>query len=835
MSMNGGRGPRRGSGRAPGGVAGRDCRAGSAAARRGSLPVVVAGSLVLVLSVAGLASAQAQEPASADASGSGTAPPTAGLAIPPTGSPPPTGSVPPPAAGEAAPVQPPPMAGFGLVPGRPTVRPTRTDTPPDIDGRLDDLAWRTAATITEFTQQAPIEGAPATEDTEVYVAYDSDHVYFGFYLHYTDPSIMRANRVDRDTAWADDLITIYIDTFLDQQRAYDFDLNAYNVQGDGIVNAGGMRGSPIPFADRTWDALFHSAASIVADGYIAEMAIPLKSLRYPQRGPGEPHRWGFQIVREIKGKNEENAVWAPMSRDVAGFHRQMGLMEGMTDFSTSRNLEFLPTFTGIDFGRLDRSTGGWNDLGMNPEAGLNVKYGVTSNLTADFTLNPDFSQIESDQPQIEVNQRFPLFFSELRPFFVEGAEIFDLPGPVTFVHTRTIVDPTWGAKLTGKAGRFTIGLLSAEDEAPGNVGDADDPLFGETAQNFIGRVKYDVYSESHVGAIFTDRSFMDSSSRLGGVDGSFRLSRTMSTNFRLIESRHRDLDGEERSGHIYDASIRSSGRNVQWFAAAYELTPDFRTDVGFARRVDQRRFITNGGYRWWPESWLINWGPQLSYGRNWNFGRVLEDENAQVGLNFDFARSIRFSADVQRDMERFGGIDFRKNVVSVNGGVSSSRAFSVNASYRRGDEVFYDWDNPWLGHGDTARLSVTVRPLARLSSQIGVNTSRLTDLRGGAAERVFDVQIYRAQSVLTFTDRLLMRNITEYNTFDKDLDFNVLFTYRVNAGTVFYIGYDDHYRQADRLYGDPDGDGFDERLFFTSDLRRTNRAIFTKIRYLFRL
>ena len=728
----------------------------------------------------------------------------------------------------------PPMAGFGLVPGRPTVRPPRTQTPPDIDGRLDDLAWRSAAAITEFTQQAPLEGAPATEDTEVYVTYDSEHVYFGFYVHYTDPGIMRANRVDRDTAWQDDLITIYFDTFLDQQRAYDFDLNAYNVQGDGIVNTGGGRRSPIPTADRSWDALFHSATNIVADGYVAEMAIPLKSLRYPQRGPGEPHRWGFQIVREIKGKNEENAVWAPMSRDVAGFHRQMGLMEGMTDFSTSRNLELLPTFTGIQFGSIDRSTGDWNNLRANPEGGLNVKYGLTSNLTADFTLNPDFSQIESDRPQIEVNQRFPLFYSELRPFFVEGAEIFDFPGPVTFVHTRTIVDPTWGAKLTGKAGRFAIGLLTAEDEAPGNVGDVDDPLHGHTAQNFIGRVKYDVYSESHVGAIFTDRSFMDSSSRLGGIDGSFRLSRSMSTNFRLIESRHRDLEGVDRSGHIYDASISNTGRNLRWFAAAYELTPDFRTDVGFARRVDQRRAISNIGYRWWPESWLINWGPQLSYGRNWNFDRILEDENAGLGLNFDFAKSIRFSVNVQRDMERFGGIDFRKTRMRVNGGVSSSRALSVNASYGRGHEIFFDPANPFLGYASTARLNVTVRPLARLSSQLGVNTSRLADPRNGN-DPVFDVQIYRAQSVLTFTDRLLMRNIAEYNTFDKDLDFNVLFTYRINAGTVFYIGYDDHYRQADELYGDRDGDGFDERLFFTSDLRRTNRAIFTKIRYLFRL
>ena len=780
--------------------------------RRGTGSGLLAGGLVLVLAGASFA-AEAQPQAPGDAA---------------------AGSAPPPAGQSLAGTQP-PMAGFGLVPGRPTVRPPRTETPPDIDGRLDDLAWRTAAAITEFTQQAPLEGAPATEDTEVYVTYDSDHVYFGFRLHYTDPGIMRANRVDRDTAWQDDLITVYLDTFLDQQRAYDFDLNAFNVQGDGIVNTGGGRRSPIPTADRSWDALFHSATTIVADGYVAEMAIPLKSLRYPQRGPGEPHRWGFQIVREIKGKNEENDVWAPMSRDVAGFHRQMGLMEGMTDFSTSRNLEFLPTFTAVQFGSLNRSTGGFDKRPTDPEGGLNIKYGLTSNLTADFTLNPDFSQIESDQPQIELNQRFPLFFNELRPFFVEGAEIFDLPGPVTFVHTRTIVDPTWGAKLTGKAGRFAIGVLSAEDAAPGNVDDDTDPLFGETARNFIGRVKYDVYSESHIGAIFTDRSFLDSSSRLGGLDGSFRLSRSMSTNFRLIESRHRDLDGVDRSGHIYDASISSTGRNLRWFAAAYELTPDFRTDVGFARRVDQRRVISNMGYRWWPESWLINWGPQLRYGRNWNFDKVLEDENAGLGLNFDFAKSIRFSANVNRDLERFGGIDFRKTRTMVSGGVSTTRALSVNASYGRGDEIFFDPANPFLGYGNTTRFNVTVRPLARLSSQLGVNTSRLTDPRQPNDPVVFDVQIYRAQSVLTFTDRLLMRNITEYNTFDKDLDFNILFTYRVNAGTVFYIGYDDHYRQADRIEGDRDGDGFDERLFFTSDLRQTNRAIFTKIRYLFRL
>ena len=204
-----------------------------------------------------------------------------------------------------------------------------------------------------------------------------------------------------------------------------------------------------------------------------------------------------------------------------------------------------------------------------------------------------------------------------------------------------------------------------------------------------------------------------------------------------------------------------------------------------------------------------------------------------LGVNLGFAKNIRFNSNVSRDMERFGGIDFFKTEYSIGGGVSTSRVFSINANYSQGDQIFFDPDNPFLGAGARSRLSATVRPFARFSADVGVSTSRLRDPRRGSGED-FDVEIYRAQSVLTFTDRLLMRNITEYNTFTKELDLNILFTYRINAGTVFYFGYDDHYRQADQLEGDPDGDGIDERLFFTDELRRTNRAIFTKLRYLFR-
>ena len=723
------------------------------------------------------------------------------------------------------------LRALGLVPGRPVVRPVRVEAPPEIDGRLDDDVWSRAAHVTGFVQQRPLDGAPATEETDVWVAYDRDHLYLAFHAHYQDPSIMRANRVDRDRAFSDDLITVYLDTFLDQQRAYDFDVNAYGVQGDGIVD--GNRGA-IPRADRSWDALFETGGRIVDDGFTAEMAIPFKSLRYPERDEEESHTWGLQIVREIKGKDEENAVWAPMSRDESSFFAQMGLLEGMTDLSKSRNLEVMPTFTAIRPGSLDEESLRFVDGDTDPDLGVNVKYGVTSNLTADFTLNPDFSQIESDRPQIEVNQRFPVFYDEQRPFFLEGAEIFDLSGSINYVHTRTIVEPDYGAKLTGKVGRTTLGVLVANDRAPGRVDDPADPAAGQTARTVIGRAKYDVYSESHVGGLLTSRDFLDGHSRLGLVDGTFRLGRTAEIILRAAGSANAEPGGPEETGHVAYMNFRRSGRNLSGWVAAWQVSPDFGTDVGFIRRTDERRVMANARYRFWPQSWIINWGPEVRVGRNWDFGGQLQDENVQLGMELNFARNVDLNVDVERDMERFRGIDFEKQKVSLRGRVGSSRTISFGGRLGMGDEIYYGSD-PFLGEGLEWRLNTTLRPIPRLTSRLDLDASRLTDPRNGD-EEVFDVKILRARSTFQFTDRLSLRNITEYNTFDETVDLNLLFTYRVNAGTVFFAGYDDHYRQASLIEGDPDGDGIDERLFFEDEsLRRTNRALFMKMQYLFRM
>ena len=236
--------------------------------------------------------------------------------------------------------------------GGPTVRPPRLPRPPVIDGRLDDAVWSDAAHITELVQRRPLDGVPASEASDIYLAYDSTNLYLGLHAHYADPGMVRANRRDRDQAILDDLFLVYFDPFLDQQRAYVFTVNGYGVQGDAILRAGALGGGRfgVPRGDASWDVLFETAAELVSDGFVAEMAIPFKSLRYPRREAGSPHRWGLQIARIIGGKDEAD-VWSRTSRDIAGFLPQMGVLDGMTDLSRSHNLELLPTFTAIPLRR----------------------------------------------------------------------------------------------------------------------------------------------------------------------------------------------------------------------------------------------------------------------------------------------------------------------------------------------------------------------------------------------------------------------------------------------------------------------------------------------------
>ena len=327
----------------------------------------------------------------------------------------------------------------------------------------------------------------------------------------------------------------------------------------------------------------------------------------------------------------------------------------------------------------------------------------------------------------------------------------------------------------------------------------------------LARVRYDLYSESHLGGLVTDREFLDGHSRLAGMDGTFRLGPTHRVAFRAMGTHHRDLEGIERTGHTMEANIRRQTRTLSYFLAYYQLNPDFRTDTGFIRRVDQKNTTGNVSYRWWPESWVVNWGPRVNYRRNYDFDGVLQDEQMGVAVDARFARNIDVNASVNRDMERFRQIDFWKTRYTVGGDVRTSRRISFGGRVDTGDQIYFV-DNPYLGTGTNFELNMTVRPSSRLQSEITLDTSRFIDVRGGVDENIFDVEIWRAFTTYQFTGRLLLRNIMEYNSFDRRLLTNLLATYRVNAGTVFFVGYDARYDQGNR---------FDDQLFPDTSLLRT--------------
>jgi len=309
---------------------------------------------------------------------------------------------------------------------------------------------------------------------------------------------------------------------------------------------------------------------------------------------------------------------------------------------------------------------------------------------------------------------------------------------------------------------------------------------------------------------------------VAGIDGRFRIGRTSSLTMLYAGSQHRDEEGAERTGPTAHVAYNRQGRNLSYGASFDSIDPDFRTDTGFVQRVNTRTTRANASYRWWPGGMVLNWGPMANYGRIYDFGGILQDEQASTGLRATLANNVITVAMVNRDMERFGGINFYKTTAFVGGGASASRKIAFGGFINWGDQIRYS-DVPFLGRSISGTVFANFRPTSRLSADLTLITSRLRDPLDDSL--VFDVKILRAFSTYQFTPRLSLRNIMEYNSLGRTLAANLLMAYRVNSGTVFFLGYDDHYQQGDLI---------DAERFPATALKQTNRAFFTKVSYLFR-
>ena len=273
---------------------------------------------------------------------------------------------------------------------------------------------------------------------------------------------------------------------------------------------------------------------------------------------------------------------------------------------------------------------------------------------------------------------------------------------------------------------------------------------------------------------------------------------------------------------MFEADFSKQGRNVSYNVAHSRIDPGFLTSTGFLPRVDLQQTSGTAGYRWWPESSLMTWGPSVTYLRLYDHSGVLQDEQIQAMANFSFRNNMAITGMVNRDLERYGAVDFRKTGFGFFG-VMSARILSIYGGYNWGDGILYDADTPYLGWSTVGNVNFRFQPTSRLRTEFTMVSSDFVEPI--SQTDIFNVKIFRTRTTYQFTDRLLARYIMEHNTAAATLGNNVLFTYRVNAGTVIFLGYDDRYRQGMLI---------DSLLFPTTEMLRTNRAFFGKISYLFR-
>ncbi|HEX3144489.1 MAG TPA: DUF5916 domain-containing protein [Pyrinomonadaceae bacterium] len=570
----------------------------------------------------------------------------------------------------------------------------RFEHPPVIDGKLDDEIWKTAAVFKDFHQINPGDNIAPSKPTEAMIGYDSRTLYLGFHC-YDEPDKIRATVAKRDEVFNEDNVRVFLDTFNDQRRAYVLGWNPLGVQADGIMTEGSG-------TDFSVDIVMESKGVITSDGWTLEVAIPFKSLRY-EAGKGK--LWGIDLWRNIDRFNDEMDAWMPNSRDISSQLAQQGHITGLENISTERTLEVIPSVTLSETGkRVNALTPA--DLAFDPtrldpgrllneplkfDVGVTAKYSLTPTVTLDLAVNPDFAQVEADQTVVTANQRFPIFFEEKRPFFLEGIDIFQTP--IQAVHTRSIVDPDVAVKLSGKRGKNTFGLLVASDNAPGNFSEEErqqDPVSLASIARFIDknayvgilRLKRDVGKQSYIGLVMTSYNFIEKHNQLLGIDGQIKISKQKTFRFQVAGSTSRrcffepaldahrpgpsdgcfvgfdpapkdpNRPGETNNyyrtgnGLAYRWQYNRDGRNFYYGGNGNGQTQDYRADLGFTRRLNTNFAGAYVGYvtDQKPKAKLIRWNFNESVNTNFNWQGLSQNFNheSSVGLTFQHNTFLGF-------------------------------------------------------------------------------------------------------------------------------------------------------------------------------------------------
>jgi hypothetical protein len=707
--------------------------------------------------------------------------------------------------------------------------------------------------VKDFIQQLPRDGEPATEKTEIWMGRTGTHLYFVFICYDHAPSLIRGHLARRENILNDDYVAVLLDSFQDRRKGVLFEVNPAGVQADAAWTENTM-------ADYSYDQVWESEGRVTNKGWMALMEIPFRSLRFRRSGPD----WGVVFMRMLP-RNSEQDYWPRVAANISGVLSQEGTLHGMEGLTESHNIQLNPYAIAQNertLNSLDPLNPYFSSRGLEGTAGGDGKIIFKDSIVLDGTINPDFSTVESDQPQFTVNQRYPVFFPELRPFFLENANYFSTP-ITTLLYTRNIVHPEYGLRLTGKTHGTNLGFLGIDDRNPGETVAPSDPEYGKHAKVAVGRVSQDFGKGSSAGVIFTDEEFGGGWNRVGGVDMTLRLSNTWTTNAQWVESSTRDTDengGGYSAGPGEYLEFDRQGHSFNLFSQTADFSTGFETNLGFIQTNNIRKNHTHVNYQWFPKSkTLLGWGLE----GNENFAFDQRGNRVYRYLTFDpyflLVRNTTIAPLFIGNSDTLGPQDgvllsHNENFTENGGGLVMQSApwtqLNFNLEATRTGGVNYNpptGQAPFLMNQQTMFLTLTLQPMRQLTAD---NTYLLDrDFAASNNAFVYESQTFRTKMNYQFTRAISARVIVEYDSTlanpmntslqrTKQIGTQALLTWLPHPGTAIYIGYNNDLQNLDRTLCnrlqngacDPDNTLPPRASNYLND----GRQLFLKASYLFR-
>jgi hypothetical protein len=705
---------------------------------------------------------------------------------------------------------------------------TRTASPIRVDGVLEETAWEGATAIPLAHEWFPGDNVPAPVATTALVTYDGEHLYVAFRAADPDPSRIRARFADRDAATDDDTVGFMIDPFHDGRRAFQFRVNPLGVQMDAVNSD--VEGTE----DFSWDAIWESAGRITGEGYVVEIAIPFRQLRFP--ASGNPQTWGFLAMRDWPRSLRHRLRSIVTDQDRNCLVCQCGELAGFERLETGRNLEVTPTLTGgLTEERTGFPEGPFETADDKLEPGVSARWGVTPNVSLNAALNPDFSQVEADAAQLDVNVRFALFFPEKRPFFLEGADFFETQLPLIF--TRTVADPVAGIKVTGKQDAHAFGAFFARDRLnnlilPGSQSSRA-VILDQDVTSGVLRYRRDLGKTSTLGVLWAGREGDEYRNHVAGLDGVYRFTGSDVVRYQLAGSTTRypkALEGlgprESFDGHALSLSYQHADRNWGWSGGYQELAPEFRGDSGFINQVGVRGGSAGVERRFRGEEggWFSNVYAFFGVDGTREYDGAWNEWGSDLVLTYQGPRQSEVSVSVAPNQEHFQGVTYHNTRYGASGQLQPTGDSELALAVRWGEAI--DFVNNRQGEFVTLSPGVELKLGRRFQGRLDWVHQEF-DVEGG---RLFTVDLPQTRLLYHFSRRSFLRAILQYewlrrepdlytvavNRESKELLTQLLFSYRLNAQTVFLVGYSDNHLGINAV-----------------DLTQTDRTVFLKLGYAF--